>query len=185
MKNHRMDSSVRPGKPDNPDIVFREVEIKDLPNLAGKFVDLNIHYQQMGYLLPTPPEVGKAWLDSFQRTLGRFTNVFIAEKNQEIVGFALCRLKRLPSYMCGLMVGELSDIWISPKVRRGGIGKTLVEMVIDWLQKNGAHSVEVQVLKDNGPAQAMFESFGFQLEFRSSRLVFQQQENPPEPHETD
>jgi len=185
MQHQQMDSSLPPGRTENPDIVFREVEIKDLPNLAEKFEDLNIHYQQMGYLLSTPSQVGKVWIDSFQRTLGRFTNVFIAEKDQEIIGFALCRLKRLPAHMSGLMVGELSDIWVSPKVRRGGIGKILVAMVINWLQKNGARSVEVQVLKDNAPAQAMFESFGFQLEFRSSRLVFPQQENPPERQEKD
>jgi hypothetical protein len=27
----------------------------------------------------------------------------------------LCRLKRIPVYMGGVLVGELSDMWIAPK----------------------------------------------------------------------
>ena len=161
---------------------IRPAEEKDFPTLARKFELLNQSYTQVGYLLPQPENVGEIWLQSFQRTLGRFSNVFIAEigstqtsKNKKVmIGFALCRLKRLPAHMGGLLVGELSDIWVDDKARRLGVGKSLAETVITWLRNQDAHSVEVQVLSNNEPAQALFNTLGFVLEYRSSRLVFAQ-----------
>lgn len=153
---------------------FRTATELDFPILAEKFVELVAAYDQLGYLLPKPENAGEAWVDSFRRTLGRFSNVFLAELDTVIVGFALCRLKRLPMHMGGVMVGELSDIWISPQARRLGLGTQLTHLVLEWLSEQGAHSVEVQVLRDNEPAWRMFESLGFQLEYRAARLLFDQ-----------
>lgn len=105
----------------------------------------------------------------------------------QIAGFALCRLKRVPAHMGGMMVGELSDIWISPEIRRSGIGARLTRLVLDWLHEKGAHSVEVQVLRDNEAAWNLFAGLGFQFEFRSARLLYDKQTSgcQDQPHQND
>jgi ribosomal protein S18 acetylase RimI-like enzyme len=161
------------------EICYRTSTEADFPILAEKFASLNSTYYQLGYLLPHPGNVGEAWIDSFRRTLGRFSNLFIAESfdpttpdNQAVLcGFTLCRVKRVPAHMGGLMVGELSDIWVDPESRRLGIAAHLTDMVLDWMHKMGVHSVEVQVLKDNEPAWKLFQQLGFQYEFRSARFL--------------
>lgn len=153
-------------------VSYRTVSEADFPVLVEFYENLNTYFYSMGYRLPHPENVGQVWLDSFQRTLGRFSNVFIAEIDGRVVGFMLCRLKRVPSYMGGVMVGELSDMWIDANARRMGIGDKLSRLAIDWMRQQGAHSIEIQVLKDNEASWKLYERMGFQLEFRVGRLLW-------------
>jgi ribosomal protein S18 acetylase RimI-like enzyme len=133
---------------------------------------LNEYFYRLGYRLPHPEDVGQVWLESFHRTLGRFSNAYIAEINNKVVGFILCRVKRVPQYMGGVLVGELSDMWILAEARRMGIGDQLSRLALDWLRQQGVHSVEIQVLRDNEASWKLYERMGFQLEFRVGRLLW-------------
>ena len=152
--------------------IYRIAREDDFPRLIEMYAKLNGFFYQVGYRLPHPEDPGKTWLASFERTLGRFSNVFIAELEQEVVGFMLCRLKRVPAYMGGVLVGELSDMWIEAKARRMGIGDRLSRLALEWLREQGAHSVEIQVLKDNEASWTLYDRMGFQLEFRVGRLLW-------------
>lgn len=151
---------------------YRLVTEADFPIITDMYIQLNSYFYKMGYRLPHPDNVGQVWLDSFKRTLGRFSNVFIAEIDKKVVGFMLCRVKRVPQYMGGVLVGELSDMWILSEARRMGIGDKLSRLSIDWLREQGAHSIEIQVLKDNEASWNLYERMGFQLEFRAGRLLW-------------
>lgn len=153
-------------------VAYREAVETDFPILQAMYHQLNTYFYQMGYRLPHPENVADVWLDSFRRTLGRFSNVHVAELDGEVVGFMLCRLKRVPAYMGGVLVGELSDMWIAARARRLGIGDRLSRLALDWLRQQGAHSVEIQVLRDNEASWKLYERMGFQLEFRVGRLLW-------------
>lgn len=153
-------------------VSYRIVEESDLSTIKEMYALLNSYFYKMGYRLPHPENVGDVWLDSFRRTLGRFSNIFIAEIDGQVVGFMLCRLKRVPTYMGGVMVGELSDMWIDSSARRMGIGDTLSRLALEWMHDQGAHSVEIQVLRDNEASWKLYERMGFQLEFRVGRLLW-------------
>jgi ribosomal protein S18 acetylase RimI-like enzyme len=161
-------------------VSYRTATETDFPIITEMYALLNTYFYQMGYRLPHPENVGEVWLDSFKRTLGRFSNVFIAEVEGRVVGFMLCRLKRVPSYMGGVMVGELSDMWIDSSARRMGIGDKLSRLAMDWMHAQGAHSVEIQVLKDNEASWKLYERMGFQLEFRAGRLLWDEYVDEPE-----
>jgi hypothetical protein len=72
------------------EITYRLVDEKDFPTLIEMFGLLNTYFYQVGYRLPQPDNAGEVWLDSFRRTLGRFSNVFIAEMDGRVVGLCLC-----------------------------------------------------------------------------------------------
>jgi len=152
-------------------IVYRPATEADYPALAAMYEGLNAYFYQVGYLLPRPENVGELWLDSFRRTLGRFSNVFVAEQDGRLLGFHLCRLKRLPAHMGGVMAGEVSDVWVQPEVRSSGVGAALVEAGLAWMRAQGVHSVEVQVLSQNAGSLKFFERLGFKLEYRALRLL--------------
>ena len=160
------------------EVHYRLVAETDYPLLMEMYEKLNTFFYQVGYRLPHPENVGQVWLDTWKRTVGRFSNVFIAELpveeggSLEVVGFMLCRLKRVPAYMGGVLVGELSDMWIDGRARRMGIGDKLSRLAMDWMRAQGAHSIEIQVLKDNEASWKLYERMGFQLEFRVGRLVW-------------
>ena len=157
---------------------YRLVREDDFPIIKEMYTKLNSFFYKLGYRLPHPENVGDVWLDSFRRTLGRFSNVFIAEINGKVVGFMLCRIKRVPQYMGGVLVGELSDMWIEAEARRMGIGDKLSRLALDWLHEQGVHSVEIQVLRDNEASWKLYDRMGFKLEFRVGRLLWDEYINP-------
>lgn len=90
----------------------------------------------------------------------------------------LCRIKRVPPHMGGVLVGELSDMWIIPEARRLGIGDRLSRQALAWLREQGVHSVEIQVLRDNEASWKLYDRMGFQLEFRVGRLLWDEYIDP-------
>jgi ribosomal protein S18 acetylase RimI-like enzyme len=153
--------------------LVRPAEEDDLAEVASMYEDLDVHYRRFPYHFPRIENLGEAWLASFRRTLGRFSQLFVAELDGKIVGFSLGRLKRVPPYRGGFLVGEISDVWVHPEARRLHIGEVLNLQTIAWLGSQGAESVEVQVLEGNQPIQHLYEKLGFQLELRQLRLTLE------------
>jgi ribosomal protein S18 acetylase RimI-like enzyme len=154
-------------------VSYRPVEERDFADIQRMYASLNDYFYTVGYRMPRPENVGEVWLESFRRTLGRFSQVFVAEVDGKVVGFMLCRVKRVAQTMGGVLVGEVSDVWVEPEVRRGGVARSLCLMGIDWMKTQNVHSIEVQVLRDNEGSQKFFESLGFLLELRMSRLTLE------------
>lgn len=161
-----------------PPVTYRWGVEEDFPVLKEMYALLNGYFYQMGYRLPHPENVADTWLESFRRTLGRFSQVVVAEVDGKVVGFMLCRVKRVPQYMGGVLVGELSDMWIDGSARRMGIGDRLSRIALDWLRQQGTHSVEIQVLRDNDASWKLYDRMGFQLEFRVGRLLWDEYIDP-------
>lgn len=158
-------------------IIYRQAVETDFPDLAEMYTRLNNSFYQYGYRLPQPEDVGEAWLTSFRRTLGRFSNLYVAESHSQLAGFTLCRIKRIPAHMGGVTVGELSDLWLEEHARRQGIARRLVNLAVEWMRGQGVHSIEVQVLRKNNASLALFEQLGFETEFRVLRLMWDKSDN--------
>jgi len=156
-----------------PTIQYRPVKKADYPIIMDMYAKLNAHFYKTGYRLPHPENVGQVWLDSFQRTIGRYSNAYIAEIGGEVVGFILCRIKRVPMYFGGALIGELSDMWIVPSARRLGIGEKLSRIALEWLREKRVHSIEIQVLLENEVSWKLFNRMGFKQEFRVARLLWE------------
>jgi ribosomal protein S18 acetylase RimI-like enzyme len=70
----------------------------------------------------------------------------------------------------GMAVGAVDDpsktaylfgMWVEPERRRSGIGKSLVETVIEWGRARGAVHIELEVNELARPAVALYEACGF------------------------
>lgn len=158
--------------PPIPTISYRQATEADFPIIKEMYTLLNQHFYTLGYRLPHPENIGDVYLDSFRRTLGKFSNAYVAEVEGKVVGYILCRIKRTPQTMGGVLVGELSDEWIDPSVRRMKVGDKLCRIALDWLRQQDVHSVEIQVLESNEASWRMLSRMGFKLEFRVGRLVW-------------
>jgi GNAT superfamily N-acetyltransferase len=114
--------------------------------------------------------VGELWLDRFKRTLGRFSVLYVCEVDGVIAGFIVARLKRVPEYLGGVMVGELKDMWVEPEVRKLGIGEELLRLAIEWCRAQNAYSCEAQILVGNQPIINLIEYLGMKTELYQFRL---------------
>lgn len=145
----------------------------DLPAVAAMYDKLDQLLRQHPYHFPEVENVGTLWLDIFRRTLGRFSVVYLAEYENEIVGFILARVKRVPEYLGGVMVGELKDMWVEHKVRRLGIGEKLLRLAIEWCRDQNVHSLEAQILVGNEPIIKLVNSLGMTPELYQMRLTWE------------
>ena len=75
-------------------IIYREATEADFPVVASMYAKLDQLLRQHNYNFPVVEKVGELWLDMFRRTLGRFSVLYVAEYEGEVVGFIVARLKR-------------------------------------------------------------------------------------------
>ena len=144
----------------------------DLPAVANLYGKLDQLLREHTYSFPVVENVGEKWLDMFRRTLGRFSVLYVAEYQGDIVGFIVARLKRVPEYLGGVMIGELKDMWVEHKVRRLGIGEKLLRLAIEWCRDQDVHSLEAQILLGNDPIIKLVEYLGMKPELYQMRMMW-------------
>ena len=79
---------------------------------------------------------------------------FVAEDGDGLVGFALARLT-------GARSGRLTDLYVAPEARRGGIAAALVNAVVEALAPQGVEHLELEVLASNAEARTVYHRWGF------------------------
>jgi len=151
-------------------VVYREASEADFPAVEAMYAKLDGLLRQYTYAFPEVENVGHLWLDMFRRTLGRFSILYVAEVEGEVVGFIVARIKRVPEYLGGVMVGELKDMWVEKPVRRLGIGEVLLRMAIEWCNQQNVYSVEAQILLGNEPIIKLVEYLGMKKELYQFRM---------------
>lgn len=155
------------------EVIYREALETDFPFVAAMYAKLDNLLRQHTYAFPEVDKVGDLWLDMFHRTLGRFSVLYVAEYEGKVVGFIVARLKRVPEYLGGVMVGELKDMWVEHEVRRLGIGEKLLRLAIEWCRAQNVHSCEAQILMGNDPIIKLVEHLGMNKELYQFRLTWE------------
>jgi len=87
---------------------------------------------------------------------------FIATKNDEIVGYAIVEIVK---HKLGKR-GHLVNLAVKPSFRRKKIGKTLMEAVFNYLVKEGAEDLWLEVRVSNIIARNFYLKLGFKEEGR-------------------
>jgi len=158
---------------ENNNVTYREATETDFPIITEMYAKLDQLLRQHTYTFPEVENVGQLWLETFRRTLGRFSVLYVAEYQGQVVGFIIARLKRVPEYLGGVMVGELKDMWVEHEVRRLGIGEKLLRLAIEWCRAQNVYSVEAQILLGNEPIIKLVEYLGMKRELYQLRLTWE------------
>jgi phosphinothricin acetyltransferase len=142
-------------------IVIREAGEPDLATLADLWNRLDQFHHDLGMAFPQTSDASKKWVDSFRRTLGRFSFAWIAEDQGQAKAFLLGRVKQSPAFLGSVQVGEISDLYVDDELRGSGVGAELAEMAMSKFKALGIHSVEVQILAGNKNGFSFWEKLGF------------------------
>ena len=79
---------------------------------------------------------------------------FLAENGDSPIGFALAR-------RIGSRTGRLTDLYVVPEARRGGVASALVGAVVEALAPDGVEHLELEVLSSNSSARTVYHRWGF------------------------
>jgi GNAT superfamily N-acetyltransferase len=55
---------------------------------------------------------------------------------------------------------ELLSLWVTPDVRGTGVSDALISSVIDWARAHSAHSLRLQFIEGNAPAERLYVRHG-------------------------
>lgn len=86
------------------------------------------------------------------------TYLLAAVVNDEVAGYTLAY--RFPSLYAVECLAYLYDIEVAVAFRRRGIGKLLVQTVLDYLKADGVKEVWLGTAVDNAEGQALFQATG-------------------------
>jgi mycothiol synthase len=94
------------------------------------------------------------------------TGFFLAVRQAEVVGFCWTRVHDDPWGTCG----EIYVIGVDPSTSEHGLGRFLLRVGLDSMVARGIADAMLYVEHDNEPAQGLYRSEGFDLEWHDLRF---------------
>ena len=121
-------------------LIIRKAETKDIKEMAA--LDL--------VCFPAP------WSEeAFRQELEENNLAFyvVAELKEKVVGYA--------GLWAILDEGHITNVAVSPEHRKRGIGRAVVEVLVDATEQAGLNSFTLEVRTSNITAQNLYKKFGF------------------------
>jgi GNAT superfamily N-acetyltransferase len=53
------------------------------------------------------------------------------------------------------------SMWVAPEIRKRGAGRELLLNLAEWARQGSASRLTLMVVRGNGPATALYQTFGF------------------------
>ena len=133
-----------------------------LPLLAELFNAYRVFYER-----PSDPEGARAYLSKRLSNLDSVIFLALSDDGRQGLGFT----QLYPSFTSLRMrrLWILYDLYVSREARRQGIGRALMEQAQEFARATGAARIELSTAIDNEPAQALYESLGYE---RDSAFYF-------------
>ena len=144
-----------------------------LESLRPLWTDFYAEQATMGLLAPIPPDGFDRWVQSLAGTLGRFSQVLVAEAADGPVGFIAGRLRQQPPHYGGGMAGLVSDVYVVPAAQGIGLGRALLDASTEWFRTQRVSRLELQVVAGNRNAAEFYAHLGWATEFHQMVRVLE------------
>lgn len=89
-------------------------------------------------------------------------HVCVAEDDEQVI--ALISASVRPTLWHPGPVAMIDELIVDHNAQGQGVGRALIDAVVDWARKRGASEIEVSTEKDNEAAQAFYRRHGFDHE---------------------
>lgn len=153
------------------ELQVRDATPADLAPVGAAWLKLQEYHRSLGLAFDLPGDAAEKWLNSFQRTLGRFSFLWVVGEGETPAAFLLARVKQSPAFLGGVQVGEISELYVDESLRGSGAGKLLAETALAKFRELNLHSVEVQVQAGNHGGLAFWLRQGFKQDLTLVRKV--------------
>lgn len=143
--------------------VIRPAHFDDLEMLNELMFDLHDeHHLKSPELFKTAEEIEQ------EKSIARYIDnpeclVYVAEQNDEIIGFAsghFCELVSVVSQP--VMMGSVDELYVLPEYRKQGTARALLDKMESTFVDYGAKQMFVEVWSFNQQAMSLYEAQGFE-----------------------
>jgi ribosomal protein S18 acetylase RimI-like enzyme len=109
-----------------------------------------------------PPNVEAGYERFFRDELSNPQAVILAaEQDQELLGYAYGRIEQRDWNKLLERHGAIHDLFVTPPARSSGVGRKLLESMVEQLAVRGARQFILYTATQNVAAQRLFGAFGF------------------------
>jgi GNAT superfamily N-acetyltransferase len=88
-----------------------------------------------------------------------FGRAWVIDSGNKLVGYAIVTYNYDLEF--GGIEGMMTDLFITPRYRRKGLGARMIEAVRDFCRREGIGALELQVTRHNHAAQDFYSALGF------------------------
>ncbi|RUL72869.1 GNAT family N-acetyltransferase [Dyella choica] len=134
----------------------RQASVLDLDTLVPLFDGYRQFYRQA-----SDPARARAFL---AERFAHLESVIVLASDEQGAGLGFVQLYPLFSSVRTMRVYLLNDLFVAPAARRLGVASALLSAAAEHARALGAASLWLQTAMDNAPAQALYESLGWQRE---------------------
>jgi len=85
----------------------------------------------------------------------------VAERDDTLVGYLVCQKVATTHLDMGYNWSYISDIYVTPAHRRKGLGKRLLQAMLDYLKSEKVEQARLAVWCKNGVAIRLYKQLGF------------------------
>jgi GNAT superfamily N-acetyltransferase len=132
----------------------RPASIRDLDALVPLFDSYRQFYRQA-----SDPARARAFL---AERFAHLESVILLACDERGAGLGFVQLYPLFSSVGTLRIYLLNDLYVAPAARRIGVASALLKAAAEHARALGAGRLWLQTALDNAPAQALYESLGWQ-----------------------
>jgi ribosomal protein S18 acetylase RimI-like enzyme len=134
-------------------VSIRQATVADADLVAPLFDAYRQFYRQ-------PADLPRARRFLAERLSQRQSTVLVAEA-MDGVALGFVQLYPCFSSIRAAPVFILSDLFVAPSARGGGVGRLLMEAAVRFARATGAVGLELATARTNAPAQRLYESLGW------------------------
>ena len=153
-------------------MVIREASVRD-SHLVIELVSAMLQDMASygGHALNNARQVNTQLRSSFSNAIEKEDHVFllaVLEQQEELIGVVEASVGSADEVFRPKPVLHVHALYVKTDHRGRGVGRKLLEAVLDWGKEKGCVEAELNVLANN-PARALYESAGFavfELEMR-------------------
>lgn len=141
---------------------IRKATVKDFERLKEIKIKSKICERIYNKSLKPIAKVKKKYFYYLKRDLTfKDRAIFIAVKNDKIIGMILGKIVKTLSIIKFEKRGYISNLYILAKYRRKGMAKKLVRELIGWFRVNNIKNIRLEVYAKNKPALNIYHKSGF------------------------
>lgn len=143
--------------------MIRLMKPTDAPAIVELWSSLVAYHRELTSDLPAAAANGGARYAKrlIQRLDDPFTHILVAEDEGRVIGFALGMIvDLLPDIFDVEPGGYLADLFIDSSYRHRGLGRELIEQMINWFREQQIRYIELSVAVQNEQAIAFWKAVG-------------------------
>jgi len=144
------------------DCEIRPATVRDLSEIVDVWGELALHHAQLDRAFAP----SRRWREEYRQFVGGLIGrddalAVVATRGDTLIGFAVGRVSLLPGFFEHRRRGYVHDVVTRDAYRRRGVGRRLVNSLLEWMNESGVTMVELTVAVNNPEAVAFWSHLGF------------------------